>query len=101
MLLTLIDIAGYLIGILRGIVIIQYVMSLLISFNVINTYNDFVAAVWRALNTLLEPIYRPMRKVLPDTRPIDFSPMALIILLYIADIILNHLTQYLLLHGSI
>jgi YggT family protein len=91
MLSTLIDIAGYLISVLRSIVIIQFVMSLLISFNVINTYNDFVAGVWRALNMLLEPFYAPLRRILPDTRPMDFTPMALLVLLSIANILLRHL----------
>ena len=72
-----------LLSILRTLVIIQFVMSLLINFNVINTYNEFVAGIWRALNTLLDPFYRPLRRILPDTRPIDFAPMAFLILISI------------------
>jgi YggT family protein len=90
-LLTLIDILSYLIGVLRVIVIIQAVMGLLISFNVINTHNEFVSAVWRGLNLLLEPFYRPLRRILPDTRPIDFSPWALLVLLSILSIVLGHI----------
>jgi len=90
---TLFDIAFYLIGILRGIVIIQFVMSLLISFNVINMRNDFVAGIWRAINVLLEPFYGPLRRILPDTRPIDFTPLAFLVLLSIASIILEHLAR--------
>ena len=91
MLPALFEIASYLLGILRMIVIIQYVMSLLINFNVINTHNDFVAGIWRALNILLEPFYRPLRRILPDTRPVDFSAMALLVCLTIAQIVLNHM----------
>ena len=87
---TLIDITSYLLGILRMIVIIQLVMSLLINFNIINTHNDFVAGVWRALNALLEPLYRPFRRILPDTRPLDLTPMALLVSLTVAQIALAH-----------
>jgi len=88
---TLIDILNYLIELLRGIVIVQFVLSLLISFNVVNLHNDLVQAIWRAVNVLLEPFLRPLRRIMPDTRPIDFSPMALIVLLSIVQIVLGHL----------
>ena len=91
LLLTLIDITSYLLGIVRMIVIIQFVMSLLINFNVINTHNDFVAGVWRALNILLEPLYRPLRRILPDTRPLDLSAMALLVCLTVGQIALAHM----------
>ena len=73
------------------LVIVQFVMSLLISFNVVNMHNDFVAAVWRAINALLAPILAPIRKIMPDTGVIDFSPMVLIVLLQIVRIVLGNL----------
>ena len=88
---TLFEIVGYLISVLVMLVIVQFVLSLLISFNVVNMHNDFVAAVWRAVNALLDPILTPIRKIMPDTGSIDFSPMALIILLQIVRIVLGNL----------
>ncbi len=88
---TLFEIVGYLISVIVMLVIVQFVMSLLISFNVINMHNDFVAAVWKAINALLEPILAPIRKVMPDTGAIDFSPMVLIVLLQIVRIVLGNL----------
>ena len=88
---TLFEIVGYLISVIVMLVIVQFVMSLLISFNVVNMHNDFVAAVWRAINALLEPILAPIRKIMPDTGAIDFSPMVLIVLLQILRIILGNL----------
>ena len=76
---TLFDIVGYLISIVITLVIVQFVMSLLLSFNVINPHNDFVGAIWRAVNALLDPILSPVRRIMPDTGAIDFSPMVLII----------------------
>jgi YggT family protein len=88
---TLFEIVGYLISVIVMLVIVQFVMSLLISFNVVNMHNDFVAAIWKAINALLEPILAPIRKIMPDTGAIDFSPMVLIILLQIVRIVLGNL----------
>nr|WP_211371557.1 YggT family protein [Altericroceibacterium indicum] len=89
--LTLSQIVGYLISIIIILVIVQFILSLLISFNVVNTRNDFVLAIWRAVNALLDPMLRPIRRVLPDTGAIDFSPLVLIIGLNILNIILQNL----------
>jgi len=89
LLITLIDIISYLIYVVRVIVIVQFVLSLLISFNIVNTSNDFVAGLWRGINILLEPLLRPIRRIMPDTGSIDFSPLILIVVLVIiGDIIL-------------
>ena len=76
-------IVSYLLSIMSTIIIVQFVMSILISFNVINTYNDFVAGLWRALTVLTDPIYKPIRKMLPDLGGIDFSPAVVLILINI------------------
>ena len=89
--LTLFQIVGFLISVVVTIVIVQFVLSLLISFNVVNTHNDFVAALWKAVNALLEPILSPIRKIMPDTGSIDFSPMVLIIGLQVLQMILRNL----------
>ena len=86
---TLIQMIGYLAYILTILVIVQFVLSLLISFNVVNTHNQFVSSLWQALNALLEPLLRPIRRILPDTGSIDFSPMALIIALNLVMMLLG------------
>ncbi|MEE9434474.1 MAG: YggT family protein [Sphingorhabdus sp.] len=60
------------------IIITQFIISLLIIFNVVSQSNQFISGVYNALNTLLNPILNPIRKILPDTGMIDFSPMVLI-----------------------
>ena len=88
---TLFEIVGYLINLVVMLVIVQFVLSLLISFNVVNTHNDFVAAVWRAVNALLDPLLRPVRRLMPDTGTLDLSPMVLIVGLTIVQIVLKNL----------
>jgi YggT family protein len=89
--MTLYEIVGFLISIIVTIVIVQFVLSLLITFNVVNTHNQFVDAVWRAVNALLNPVLAPIQRIMPATGAIDFSPMVLIIGLSIVQIILKNL----------
>jgi YggT family protein len=91
--LTLSQIVGYIITVVIILVIVQFVLSLLISFNVVNMHNDFVAAIWRGVNALLDPILNPIRRIMPDTGAIDFSPLVLIVLLNVIDIILRNLAM--------
>lgn len=88
---TLFEIVSYLISIIVTVVIVQFVLGLLISFNVVNLHNNFVAAIWQAVNAILEPLLRLVRRMMPDTGAIDFSPMILIIGLTIVRIILQNL----------
>jgi len=92
-LIALIGIVNYLAWILTVLVIVQFIMSLLISFNVINLHNNGVAAIWQALNALLEPILRPVRRLLPNTGAIDFSPLVIIIGLNILGMLLSGLAR--------
>ena len=77
------NIVEILLNVVWWIIVIQVILSILISFNVINTYNEFVRSVWQMLERLTEPMYRPLRRILPDARPLDLAPMAVLILLLI------------------
>lgn len=89
LLYTLVQMIDYLISVVSMVVIVQFVMGLLISFNVINTGNNAVIAIWRALNAILEPLLAPIRRFMPNTGAIDFSPMVLIVLLNLLSILLR------------
>ena len=91
LLFTLSQIIGYLVSILIFMVIAQFVLSLLISFNVVNMQNNFVAAIWQALNAIMDPILNPIRRLMPNTGALDFSPMVLIIGLNILNIVVRNL----------
>jgi len=89
MLLALIDVLIILLTVIWWIIVIQMILSWLVAFNVINTYNDFVRGLLRALDRMTEPVYRPIRKVLPDFGGLDFSPMVVLIVLLILDRLLR------------
>ena len=77
--------------------LIMIIMSWLISFNVINTRNDFVAAVWRTLNAITEPILRPIRQIIPPMGGLDLSPIVVfIIIFFLQSFIANDLPRMLL-----
>lgn len=76
-------------NVLVMLIIIQFIIGLLFAFNVINSSNQFLASFYEAIDRLLQPIYRPIRKFMPATGAIDFSPLVLIILLNIILIILQ------------
>jgi YggT family protein len=91
--LTIYQILDYLINIIVFVVVVQFVLSLLIAFNVVNMHNQFVSAVYTALNAILEPMLKPIRRIMPSTGAIDFSPMVLIIGLTILQIIFANLAR--------
>ena len=67
-LLLLLDVAWF-------IMIIHIVMSWLINFLVLNLYQPIVRQIWDGLNRLLEPIYTPIRRILPNTGGLDLAPL--------------------------
>ncbi len=71
------------------VMIVHIIMSWLISFQVLNLYQPIVGQIWVGLNKLLEPIYAPIRRVLPNTRPLDLAPLvAFILVISLRDYIL-------------
>ncbi|MBQ66204.1 MAG: YggT family protein [Paracoccaceae bacterium] len=71
------------------IMIVHIIMSWLISFQVLNLHQQLVSQIWFGLNRLLEPIYNPIRRILPDTRPLDLAPLvAFVIIISLRDYIL-------------
>ncbi|MEM7056176.1 MAG: YggT family protein [Pseudomonadota bacterium] len=81
------DIILLLLGVAQFLIIAHVVVSLLINFNVLNARQPLVRAIWQGLERLFEPIYGPLRRMLPDTRPLDLTPLAALICIYILEII--------------
>ncbi|MFK4811374.1 YggT family protein [Devosia neptuniae] len=73
------------------VLLVMIIMSWLISFNVINTRNQFVAAVWRVVNQLTEPLLNPIRRFMPNFSGLDISPIILfLIIFFIQQLILRY-----------
>ena len=81
MVYALIDILNLLLSVLMWIIIIQVMLSWLFAFNVLNTSSGGVRAFAQALEKITAPIYRPIRRIMPDFGGIDFSPLVVLILI--------------------
>jgi len=95
MLIALVDIADMLLSIVMWIIIIQVVLSWLLAFNVLNTSSQGVRSIALALDRVTAPLYRPIRRLLPDFGGIDFSPLVILILIQvIKKLLAGVVTQY-------
>ena len=83
MLYALFGIIDMILQLLVWVIIIQVVLSWLVAFNVINTSSNFVRTVVEGLDRVTAPLYRPIRRILPDFGGIDFSPIVLILAIQI------------------
>ena len=55
--------------------LIHVIMSWLLNFGVLNRHQPLVASIWDGLTRLLEPVYRPVRRMMPDTGALDLAPL--------------------------
>jgi YggT family protein len=95
MLIALVDIANLLLSVITWIIIIQVVLSWLFAFNVLNTSSQGVRTFAVAIDRITAPLYRPIRRVLPDFGGIDFSPLVILILIQVIKRLLSGVvTQY-------
>lgn len=87
---SLFQILMLLINVAFFIVIAHVVMSWLINFGVLNMRQPIVAQIWDGLNRLLEPVYAPIRRLLPNMGGLDLAPLVVILGLYALEIILRN-----------
>ena len=82
MIYALLSTLNLILSLVWWVFLIMIIMSWLISFNVINTRNQFVATVWRVLNQITEPILRPIRRVVPSVGGLDLSPLIVFVIIF-------------------
>lgn len=93
---SLLQILLLILDVVWWIVIAHVIMSWLINFNVLNRNQPLVWQIWTGLERILEPIYRPIRSILPNMGGLDLSPIVLIVALYALRIVLiNNATVFL------
>jgi len=83
------EVIMFLLNFYMWIVIAAVILSWLIAFNVINTRNQFVAMVVDVLYRLTEPVFRPIRQFMPNLGGIDFSPLIVLLIIYIIERIIQ------------
>ena len=77
------------------VIIVQVILSWLLAFNILNTSSQGVRTFASALDRITSPLYRPIRRMLPDFGGIDFSPLVVLIVIQVLQKLLSGLySQY-------
>ncbi|MEA3001523.1 MAG: YggT family protein [Sphingomonadales bacterium] len=79
--LILIDVLSYLLYAAWIVIVVQIILSWLVVFRIVNTYNPLVRGLLRGLERMTEPLYRPIRRILPDFGGLDFSPIVVFLVI--------------------
>jgi YggT family protein len=87
---SLFDILLLLLGVAKFFVLAHFIMSWLVNFQVLNIRQPLVAQIWFGLNRLLEPVYAPIRRILPQMGGLDLSPLVVLIGIYALEIVLRN-----------
>ena len=85
---TVFDILLLLLRVATWFIFAHFIMSWLLAFNVLNARQPFVQQVWRGLSRLLEPVYRPIRNVLPSMGGLDLAPLIALVVIQILQIVI-------------
>lgn len=83
MLLAIFQIIDMILQLAVWVIIVQVILSWLIAFNVINMQSNFVRTVATAIDRITAPLYRPVRRLMPDFGGIDFSPLVVLLALQV------------------
>ncbi|GGD00853.1 YggT family protein [Pyruvatibacter mobilis] len=79
---VLAEVALLILNLAWWVVIISVIMSWLIAFNVLDTRNRVVYQIADMLYRLTEPVYQPIRNMLPAMGGIDLSPLIVLIAIF-------------------
>lgn len=84
----LLGFVSYIVGLYTWVVIADVVLSWLMQLNVVNPYQPTVRSLAQALHAVTEPFLRPIRRLLPKSGGIDFSPIVLLLVCYFIQAVL-------------
>ena len=87
---SLIQILLLILDVIWFIVIAHVIMSWLINFNVLNRNQPLVWQIWTGLERLLEPLYGPIRRMLPSMGGLDLSPLIVLLGIMALEIIIRN-----------
>lgn len=85
----------------RWSLVIYAVMGWLVLFNIVNYHNQFVYLVNNFLRRLLEPILRPLRAMIPPMGGLDLSFLALFLLIYLMQSVVEGGMRYMFIKGML
>jgi YggT family protein len=87
---SLFEILMLILSVAKFFILAHFIMSWLVTFQVLNLRQPFVYQVWSGLNRILEPLYGPIRRILPNLGGVDLSPLVVLLGIYALEIILRN-----------
>ncbi|WP_291199730.1 YggT family protein [Hyphomonas sp.] len=79
---AILDVILVILSIATWIILIQAVLSWLLTFRVLDLRNNVVAQIWGGLERMTEPLYRPIRNMLPPMSGIDLTPLVVLLIIF-------------------
>ena len=73
------------VSLLIFVIFVRVIMSWLVSFQIINLHNQFVAMVWEISGKITDPLVNPIRRFMPNLGGIDLSLLVLLLFLYLVN----------------
>lgn len=87
---SLIAIIALVANLIFWLVLIQLIIGLLVQFDVLRRPHPIVFQIYNGINQILDPLLKPIRRILPATGGLDFSPLVLLIGLQVLLIVLQN-----------
>jgi YggT family protein len=94
LIVTLLWLFNTIIDIYLFVIMAAVVVSWLIAFGVLNTYNPLARSLVQMLNALTEPVFRRVRRIVPPLGGLDLSPLIVFILLEALQMLVNGYAPY-------
>ena len=91
---------GALLDLAWCLVIAAVVASWLIAFGVLNMQNQIVRQIVRTLDSLTEPVFRPVRRIIPPIGGLDLSPLIVLLAIGVLQVFFDRLFASLLIHAA-
>lgn len=79
---AILDVILFLLNVATWIIIVQAVMSWLVAFKVLSIQNPTVRSIWGGLERVTEPVYAPVRRIIPPLGGLDLTPMAVLLIIF-------------------
>jgi YggT family protein len=87
---SLFQILNLVLDVVIFVIFAHVIMSWLINFQVLNLRQPLVAQIWDGLSRLLEPLFAPVRRILPPMGGLDLAPLVVLIAVYALQIVLRN-----------
>jgi len=90
-LIPLLQVLSVALDLYKWVVVIWVILSWLVAFNIINSHNQFVRTVGRALEQVVDPVLRRIRRYVPLFGNMDVSPVILFLIILFIQLIIGRL----------